>query len=41
MGGKTFAEVIKAGEVIEESLKTGRIMSYASSQFANKTYQTG
>ncbi|XP_015081253.1 uncharacterized protein LOC107024815 [Solanum pennellii] len=41
MGGKTFAEVIKAGEMIEDGLKTGRIRSYASSQFANRTYQTG
>ena len=41
MGGKTFAEVIKAGEMIEDGLKTGRIRSYTSSQFANRTYQTG
>ncbi|XP_049381418.1 uncharacterized protein LOC125845986 [Solanum stenotomum] len=41
MGGKTFAEVIKAGEMIEDSLKTGRITSYTLSQFANRAYQTG
>ncbi|XP_015169739.1 uncharacterized protein [Solanum tuberosum] len=41
MGGKTFAEVIKAGEMIEDGLKTGRIVSYTSSQFANRAYQTG
>ncbi|XP_049388071.1 uncharacterized protein LOC125852375 [Solanum stenotomum] len=40
MGGKTFAEVIKAGEMIEDGLKTGRIASYTSSQFANRAYQT-
>ncbi|KAG5616428.1 hypothetical protein H5410_016252 [Solanum commersonii] len=41
MGGKTFAEVIKAGEMIEDGLKTGRITSYTSSQFANRAYQIG
>ncbi|KAK4734094.1 hypothetical protein R3W88_008355 [Solanum pinnatisectum] len=41
MGGKTFAEVIKAGEMIEDDLKTGRITSYTSSQFGNRAYQTG
>ena len=41
MSGKTFTEVIKAGEIIEDGLKSGRIMSYTSSQFANRTYQTG
>ncbi|WMV32275.1 hypothetical protein MTR67_025660 [Solanum verrucosum] len=41
MGGKTFAEVIKDGEMIEDDLKTGRITSYTSSQFANRAYQTG
>ncbi|KAK6786611.1 hypothetical protein RDI58_015136 [Solanum bulbocastanum] len=41
MGGKTFAEVIKDGEMIEDDLKTGRITSYTSSQFANNAYQTG
>ncbi|KAG5617911.1 hypothetical protein H5410_017735 [Solanum commersonii] len=41
MGGKTFAEVIKAGEMIEDNLKTGQIASYTSSQFANRAYQTG
>ncbi|KAH0750701.1 hypothetical protein KY290_029933 [Solanum tuberosum] len=40
MGGKTFVEVIKAGEMIEDGLKTGRIASYTSSQFANRAYQT-
>ncbi|WMV26847.1 hypothetical protein MTR67_020232 [Solanum verrucosum] len=41
IGGKTFAEVIKAGEMIEDGLKTGRIASYTSYQFGNRTYQTG
>ncbi|KAH0669247.1 hypothetical protein KY285_023406 [Solanum tuberosum] len=41
MGGKTFTEVIKAGELIEDGLKTDRIASYTLSQFANRGYQTG
>ncbi|KAK4707354.1 hypothetical protein R3W88_033081 [Solanum pinnatisectum] len=41
MGGKTFAEVIKAGEMIEDGLKTDRIANYTLSQFANRAYQTG
>ena len=39
IGGKKFAEVIKVGEMIEDGLKTGRIMSYTSSQFANRGYK--
>ncbi|KAG5580137.1 hypothetical protein H5410_050764 [Solanum commersonii] len=38
MGGNTFVEVIKAGEMIEDGLKTSRITSYTSSQFANMAY---
>ena len=41
MGGKTFAKVIKVGEMIEEGLKTGGIMSYTSSQFTNRAYPSG
>ncbi|KAH0632829.1 hypothetical protein KY284_035615 [Solanum tuberosum] len=41
MGGKTFVEVIKAGEMIGDGLKTSRITSFTSSQFGNRTYQTG
>ncbi|KAG5584841.1 hypothetical protein H5410_045275 [Solanum commersonii] len=41
MGGKTFVEVIKAGEIIGDDLKTGRITSFTSSHFDNRTYQTG
>ncbi|KAK4734303.1 hypothetical protein R3W88_008564 [Solanum pinnatisectum] len=41
MGVKTFVEVIKAREMTEDGLKTDRIASYTSSQFANMGYQTG
>ena len=41
MGGKTFSEVIKAGEMIEDGLKTDIITSYTLSQFANSGYQAG
>lgn len=39
MSEKTFAEVIKAGEMIEDDLKTGRLTSFTSSQLANMGYQ--
>lgn len=35
MGGKTFAEVIKAEEMIEDGLKTGRITSLTALQSSN------
>ncbi|KAK4709799.1 hypothetical protein R3W88_004312 [Solanum pinnatisectum] len=41
MSGKTFSEVIKAGEMIKDGIKIGKITSFTSSQFANRAYQTG
>ncbi|XP_019260735.1 PREDICTED: uncharacterized protein LOC109238716 [Nicotiana attenuata] len=41
MGGKTFAEVIKAGEMIENGIKTGRITSLAALHATSKAIQTG
>ncbi|XP_059295554.1 uncharacterized protein LOC132048890 [Lycium ferocissimum] len=41
MGGKAFAEVIKAGDMIEDGIKTGRITSLAALQSTSKAIQTG
>ena len=41
MGGKTFAEVIKAGDMIEDGIKTGRITSLAVLQSTSRAIQTG
>ncbi|XP_059315432.1 uncharacterized protein LOC132066054 [Lycium ferocissimum] len=41
MGGKTFAEVIKAGDMIEDDIKTGRITSLVALQSTSKAIQTG
>lgn len=41
LGGKTFVEVIKPGEMIEDDLNTRRITSLSISHFTNRAFQMG